>query len=143
VLWEHASRSLRDGVHEPQALNLGDGAGMWITTEPLHVGGQASGAVLTIKPMTSVRSEEGHPSTTPVAATLPGLLGECPRWRALCASAARLPHNSARVLVVGETGSGRAAVAVALVARHQYGRWTAATPPPRDLLARRRGTEVD
>ena len=45
--------------------------------------------------------------------SLPGLVGHSPRWTALCLQAARVTEHD-RLLVVGEPGSGRLAVAAAM-----------------------------
>ncbi|MFR9805103.1 sigma-54-dependent Fis family transcriptional regulator [Pseudonocardia sp. RS010] len=110
VLWEHASRAIVERALEPRPVTLADGTRVSIETHPVADGGDVVGAVLKIK-AEAPKHESRHPRRAP--AGLPGLVGHSARWTALCAQAARIGGTD-RVLVVGEPGSGRLAVAASL-----------------------------
>jgi transcriptional regulator of acetoin/glycerol metabolism len=109
MLWEHAARAITDDVTRPRALTLTDGTSVLMECSSVHEGTAMVGAVLKIKPMPAERPER---EIAPAVVALPGLVGHSPRWRAVCRQAVRARGD--RVLVVGEAGSGRLAVARAL-----------------------------
>lgn len=110
VLWELASRAIGDRATAPRTVVLADGTRVSIETRPVSDGPDTVGAVLKIKQETT---REPSQRAARAAAALPGLVGHSARWTALCAQAARTGRVD-RLLVVGEQGSGRAAVARAL-----------------------------
>ncbi|MCE3551144.1 GAF domain-containing protein [Pseudonocardia sp. RS11V-5] len=110
MLWEHASKAMGEKATAPQPMVLTDGTRVSIETRPVNDGPDIVGAVLSIKQ--DVVRQQVRPGHREVPA-LPGLVGRSPRWTALCAQAARIAPVD-RLLVVGEQGSGRAAVAAAL-----------------------------
>jgi sigma-54 dependent transcriptional regulator, acetoin dehydrogenase operon transcriptional activator AcoR len=110
LLWEHAARAMGDRPGPARPVTLADGTRVSVETHPVSDGPDIVGAVLKIKPeAVRVPSRLGARA----AAGLPGLVGRSARWTALCAQAARTGRAD-RVLLVGEPGSGRCAVAVAL-----------------------------
>jgi transcriptional regulator of acetoin/glycerol metabolism len=112
LLWEHARRSLVDRADDPSTLTLPNGQVLTIECRAVSNEGDDAGAVLVIKKQTT---EPG--GTAPViaaAAQLPRLVGRSERWRALCRQAGGLIGTGVPVLVTGEPGTGRLAVARAL-----------------------------
>jgi transcriptional regulator of acetoin/glycerol metabolism len=112
VLWEHASRAISEGTAAARVMTLVDGVRVSVQTHPVTDGPDTVGAVLTLKKV------EPEPSPSPgradgSRAVLPGLVGVSARWTELCAAAGRVEPGG-RVLLVGEPGSGRTAVARAL-----------------------------
>jgi transcriptional regulator of acetoin/glycerol metabolism len=111
VLWEHASRAIGEGSTAARMMTLVDGVRVSVQTHAVTDGSDTVGAVLTIKKVeTDPRGGPGRPAAP---AVLPGLVGVSARWTELCAAAGRIGPGG-RVLLVGEPGSGRAAVARAL-----------------------------
>lgn len=109
MLWEHASRAMGDGTRRARPVALSDGSRILVETHPVQDGPEVVGAVLSLR--TQARSA---PRRAPApAACLTGLVGRSARWTALCAEASRV-GAAGRVLLVGEPGSGRLAVAAAL-----------------------------
>lgn len=111
MLWEHASRAIRERRTGARPLTLSDGKQVAVETVPVNDGPDTVGAVLKLRQVqqpTSATERAG--SRAPV---LPGLVGGTPRWATLCREAMRT-RTDGRVLVVGEPGSGRASVARAM-----------------------------
>ena len=113
MLWEHASRAMTDRPSEPRAVVLANGRSVSIETRPVSDGSAVIGAVLKLKE-TGAPSAPSRERTRESPPNLPGLVGRSPRWAQLCADACRVAPAE-RVLLVGEPGSGRRAVAAALV----------------------------
>lgn len=116
MLWECACRAIRDRRYETQGLTLAEGVPVSVETHPVHDGLDVVGAVVKLKATTTAVTPDRHSAGAIGAFRLPGLAGIGPRWLNLCAQAARLGPDE-RVLLVGEPGSGRVAVARALVDR--------------------------
>jgi len=117
MLWEHASSAITDRATDPRPLVFLDGTPMSVETHPICDGSTVVGAVLKIKSATQrqvERSTSRSSSGARDAARLPGLVGQSARWTALCRQVTKIPDVD-RVLLVGEPGSGRCAVAVAAV----------------------------
>jgi sigma-54 dependent transcriptional regulator, acetoin dehydrogenase operon transcriptional activator AcoR len=112
VLWEHAARAMTEEFPGPREVVLANGRSVSVETRPVSDGPDVIGAVLKIKDtVLPVSRTRGRAPDR--AAGLRGLVGRSPGWTALCDRAARL-GTTERVLVVGEPGSGRRAVATAL-----------------------------
>ena len=113
MLWEHASSAIADRTTGPRSLFL-DGTPIAVETHPIRDGSTVVGAVLKIKSaiQRQVERSASRSSGTRDAARLPGLVGQSARWTALCRQTAKIGDVD-RVLLVGEPGSGRCAVAVA------------------------------
>jgi transcriptional regulator of acetoin/glycerol metabolism len=109
MLWEHASRALADGREDAGLLSLSTGGQISIRSRAVTDGGQTIGAVLRIKPVA-----DPVPAAPREPGGLPGLVGVSPAWRELCARARR-SRTRDRLLITGEAGSGRTAVAQALL----------------------------
>jgi transcriptional regulator of acetoin/glycerol metabolism len=116
MLWEHAAGALRGNPATARPLTLVDGTTVTVETRPVTDGPSVVGAVLKIRPgAVSVRpSSRGAGGRLREVAVLPGLVGRSARWTALCRDAAAVDDAADRVLLVGEPGSGRLAVAAAL-----------------------------
>ncbi|MCM3920501.1 hypothetical protein ND748_02230 [Frankia sp. AiPs1] len=110
MLWEHAAQSLRAHSSGPRSVVLSNGTRVRIVTWPLTDGPDLAGAVLMLKKEPEYQ-QVGRQVDVPA---LPGLVGRSPAWRATCREVARLSEDAERVLVVGEQGSGRTAVARAI-----------------------------
>ncbi|HEY2204309.1 MAG TPA: helix-turn-helix domain-containing protein [Pseudonocardia sp.] len=124
LLWEHAraamDRAARHGdAGGPTATVLSDGTPVRIECLPVLDGTDQVGAVLKLKappPGRGVPTDADTPAPRP----LPGLVGTGPSWRALCRVAAEL--DTGRVLVTGERGVGKLAVARAVAVARAAGR---------------------
>jgi transcriptional regulator of acetoin/glycerol metabolism len=112
LLWEHARRSLVDRAGGPSTLTLPNGQVLTIDCRAVSTEGCAAGAVLVIKRQPT--SSGGAAPAIGAAAQLPRLVGRSERWRALCRQAGGLMGAGMPVLVTGEAGTGRLAVAQAL-----------------------------
>lgn len=110
LLWEHASRAIRDQVSAPRSLVLTDGTVVSIQCREVTNASESAGAVLMIRPVLD-RKSRSNPGAAP-ARGLPGLVGEGPRWRELCRQAA--VAGTGPILIVGERGTGKVAVATAM-----------------------------
>jgi transcriptional regulator of acetoin/glycerol metabolism len=111
LLWEHASRAIGDRTVGPRPVSLSDGAQLLVETDAVQDGNEVVGAVLKLRMANRPTSRR----TSPAASSLPGLVGRSARWIGLCDAAARA-GSSNPVLLVGEPGSGRLAVAAAMAA---------------------------
>jgi transcriptional regulator of acetoin/glycerol metabolism len=114
LLWEHARAATSSGVTGPVSVVLSDGTSVRIECVPVRDGADPVGAVLTLKPATAHEPDArvARPVPVPAPCPLPGLVGVGPAWRTLCRRAAGL--DASRVLVVGERGAGKLAVARAV-----------------------------
>ncbi|MBN9739242.1 MULTISPECIES: helix-turn-helix domain-containing protein [unclassified Pseudonocardia] len=110
MLWEHAAKVLGDQIARPCPVTLTDGTRVSVETHPVNDGPDVIGAVLKLKAETT---RPAGRSATEAFPRLPGLVGSSPRWAALCRRAAAI-GSAERVLLVGEQGSGRLAVAASL-----------------------------
>lgn len=110
MLWEHASRTIQENASDPRQLVLTDGTIVSVQCrEVTDDATESAGAVLRIRPV--IERKTRHP-VRPPAANLPGLVGEGPRWEKLCRDASAAGIGP--VLIVGERGSGKVAVAKAM-----------------------------
>jgi transcriptional regulator of acetoin/glycerol metabolism len=116
MLWECACRAIRDRRYDNQVLTLVEGVPVLVETHPVCDGPDIVGAVVKLKATTTAVTADKRSAGGAGAFRLPGLAGVGPRWLNLCAQAARLGPDG-RVLLVGEAGSGRVAVARALAGR--------------------------
>ena len=119
LLWEHARAATSSGTTGPVSVVLTDGTSVRIQCAPVRDGAESVGAVLTLKP-TAHEPDALVARPAPVPCPLPGLVGVGPAWRALCRRAAGL--DASRVLVVGERGAGKLAVARAVAGVRGDGR---------------------
>jgi len=109
LLWEHASRAIQEGRQDAKRLVLTDGTVVSVECREVRDVTDAAGAVLRIRPVVE-RAAQVEP-----ASPVPGLgrlAGKGPRWRELCRRAHRV--GGGPVLVVGERGTGKLAVATAV-----------------------------
>lgn len=113
LLWEHARRSLVDRLQGPTTLTLPDGQVLTVDCRAVSHETDDAGAVLVIKKQAQPRRTE-RTSTASGFTQLPRLVGRSAAWRAFCRDAAEHMGGRTPILVTGEAGSGRLAVAQAL-----------------------------
>ncbi|MDG5770537.1 helix-turn-helix domain-containing protein [Mycolicibacterium fortuitum] len=104
VLWEYAARVLSDPGAADQPAALGGPRPVVIDHHTVVSDGSVIGVVLKLK-RAEVRNTEG-----PAIVELPGMVGHSERWTALLNQLART-HASPGVLLVGERGVGKSAIA--------------------------------
>ncbi|GAA3826972.1 MULTISPECIES: sigma-54-dependent Fis family transcriptional regulator [Amycolatopsis] len=114
LLWEHARRSLRERRSGPTSLTLPNGEVLSVDCCPLSGQDTDAGAILFLRKASATRRKTEARALPQPSVLLPGLVGRSEKWRALCRQAHRLRNGTSPVLVVGEPGSGRLAVAEAL-----------------------------
>lgn len=110
LLWEQASRAIRENVHDPREMVLTDGTVVSVQCREIVDSSESAGAVVRIRPV--VNHAPGRYAAVPAPA-LPGLVGEGSRWQDLCRRAAAAGQDK-HILVVGERGTGKTAVAQAM-----------------------------
>jgi transcriptional regulator of acetoin/glycerol metabolism len=116
VLWEHASRCLRQDVRIAE-VSLANGRRAVLDMTAVLDGDQAFGAVVHVRPMAGPRPRQPENATgSGTAPPLPNLVGRSPAWRQLCADV-HAAGNARTRLVAGGPGSGKLAVCVAGAAR--------------------------
>lgn len=118
LLWEHARRSLVDRSTGPSTLTLPNGQVVTVDCRALSSDEHDSGAVLMIRSQPPRRHGDEPPAIAARTDLLPRLVGRGDRWRALCRQASNLRGRTSPVLVTGEAGTGRLAVAQALQGWH-------------------------
>lgn len=106
LLWEFASKVVADPQKSGEPLILGDGVVVDVRCRSIMDEQSVAGVVMNLKRIESA-SRPGR--TVP---TVPGLIGSGPRWMTMCERIARA--DTASLLLVGEPGVGKAAVARAL-----------------------------
>ncbi|KXF53928.1 hypothetical protein AXA44_42885 [Rhodococcus sp. SC4] len=114
LLWEHARRGIADSMRVAGTMTLPDGKLLTIECQPVSDGIETIGAVLRIKQPHAQQGASGLMSSRRAPA-LPGLVGHGMRWQALCKQACAVAPGP--IVIVGETGSGKLAVARALAGR--------------------------
>jgi transcriptional regulator of acetoin/glycerol metabolism len=110
LLWEQASRAIRENVHDPRQMVLTDGTVVSVQCREIVDSSESAGAVVRIRPV--VNQAPSRHAAVPVAA-LAGLVGDGPQWRDLCRRAAAAGQDK-HILIVGERGTGKTAVAQAM-----------------------------
>lgn len=114
LLWEHARRSLVDRSTGPSTLTLPNGEVVTVDCRAVSGDEYDSGAVLMLRSAAPRRRPGGSPAITAGSDPLPRLVGRSDSWQTLCRQAAALRGGTSAVLVTGEPGTGRLAVAQAL-----------------------------
>lgn len=109
LIWEHASRAIREGAQGPRPVALTNGTVVSMHCREVASGDELAGAVVRIQNLPVHRARKAQSSRV---FSLHGLSGAGPRWRELC-RAASLTDDSA-VLITGERGTGRFVVAKAM-----------------------------
>ncbi|PWD42324.1 hypothetical protein ACN93_14370 [Gordonia paraffinivorans] len=110
LLWEHASRAIREGSERSRQLVLTDGTVVSVQCREVVSAAESVGAVVRIRPVDERPSRSRACSPAP---GLPGLVGDGPRWRELCRHAVAA-DPAMPTLIVGERGTGKLSVAQAL-----------------------------
>ncbi|WP_395308024.1 helix-turn-helix domain-containing protein [Mycobacterium sp. AMU20-3851] len=110
LLWEHASRAIGERIQDPREVILTNGTLVSIHCREILGATESAGAVVRIRhvPESRIRALQA-----PQPVSLPGLVGEGLQWRELCRAAAAADRQE-RVLLVGERGTGKTAVARAM-----------------------------
>ncbi|MBO3681319.1 helix-turn-helix domain-containing protein [Streptomyces sp. NEAU-YJ-81] len=120
-LERHATALLRDADAGPEGASSGapeeigvpDGAGLTVRMTRVVQGGEVIGAVATVCPATRrarAAERQGHDR-------LPGLVGTSPPWRVAVSRATELARAAEPLLLIGEPGVGKTALARALLGR--------------------------
>ncbi|WP_363093894.1 helix-turn-helix domain-containing protein [Pseudonocardia sp. 73-21] len=120
LLWEHISRLLSSSASVASDLDLPGGRQLVVRSEELHDGGASIGAIVEIREAPGMR-EPGCSRRRAQPQPLPGLVGSDPAWLRACGEvAAAVAHQV--VVICGEPGVGKTAVAVAAHEHHGGGR---------------------
>jgi len=117
LLWEQASRAIQERANEVSTFVLSDGQRASAHCHPIFDGLSPVGAKIEIQ-LDQAREpvvDNRAPSATADGA-LATLAGRGVRWQRLCEEATRAKANGSRLLLVGEAGSGKLAIARALFA---------------------------
>jgi transcriptional regulator of acetoin/glycerol metabolism len=113
LLWEQASRAIDERANDVSILVLSDGQRVSAHCCPIFDGTAAVGAKIEIQldqmPRAAARQA---PSAT--SEPLEGLAGHGVRWQKLCAELTTAKAAGRRLLLVGEAGTGKLAIAQAL-----------------------------
>jgi sigma-54 dependent transcriptional regulator, acetoin dehydrogenase operon transcriptional activator AcoR len=109
-LWEHAQRMVQGRADTVVALDVGHGSVLQVHCEPVHDEGRTVGVLMRWRRPTRTPSMQ----ITRDDIDLAGLAGSGTKWRTMKRRLAVASRTS--VLLVGEPGSGRSAVARALAA---------------------------
>ncbi|MEU5926328.1 helix-turn-helix domain-containing protein [Streptomyces antimycoticus] len=120
-LERHATALLRDADAVPEGAHSGtgeeiavpDGAGLTVSMTRVAHGGEVIGAVATVCPA-APRARAGE---RPGPGRLPGLVGTSPPWRVAVSRAMELARAAEPLLLIGEAGVGKTALARALLGR--------------------------
>ncbi|MDO1481867.1 helix-turn-helix domain-containing protein [Rhodococcus ruber] len=116
LLWEHARRCLSDHATGASSLTLQDGQTLNVECRPVSEDDRDAGAILILREDESVpRRAIGSNAVTGDHAALFGLVGQSKKWLALCRQATAHRDERGSLLVAGEPGSGRLAVARAIL----------------------------
>ncbi|KUL50609.1 regulator [Streptomyces violaceusniger] len=122
-LERHATALLRDADAVPEGAHSGtgeeiavpDGAGLTVSMTRVAHGGEVIGAVATVCPAAPrARARAGE---RPGPGRLPGLVGTSPPWRVAVSRAMELARAAEPLLLIGEAGVGKTALARALLGR--------------------------
>ena len=106
LLWEFASKVVADPRASSEPLILGDGVTVDVRCRSIMDEQSVAGVVMNLK---RIQSAGAPARTTPM---VPGLVGSGPRWATMCERISRADTSS--LLLVGEPGVGKTAVASAL-----------------------------
>ncbi|AEM83374.1 sigma-54-dependent Fis family transcriptional regulator [Streptomyces violaceusniger] len=103
-----------EGAHSgaPEEIAVPDGAGLTVRMTRVVHGGEVVGAVATVCPARRARAAE-----RPGPDRLPGLVGTSPPWRVAVSRATELARATEPLLLIGEPGVGKTALARALLGR--------------------------
>ncbi|MEU5729255.1 helix-turn-helix domain-containing protein [Streptomyces antimycoticus] len=122
-LERRATALLRDADAVPEGAHSGtgeeiavpDGAGLTVSMTRVAHGGEVIGAVATVCPAAPrARARAGE---RPGPGRLPGLVGTSPPWRVAVSRAMELAWAAEPLLLIGEAGVGKTALARALLGR--------------------------
>lgn len=120
LLWDQAVDVIRRQQSSTREIALASGHDGVVHCRPLFDGGEAMGAIVTIKPAPSRPGPSVEVEGDEVLSTV---AGRAPAWRRATAEAERHVHHGAPLLLCGEAGVGKCALARAL--HHHVG-----TPSP-------------
>lgn len=91
-------------------ISLADGRSAEVRCHPVARGRELAGAVFEVHPRTTEPARRPRPRTRPQVA-LPGLVGRSPGWLDVCAQVRAAAGHRTPILVSGEEGTGKLAVA--------------------------------
>ncbi|MFD8510587.1 sigma-54-dependent Fis family transcriptional regulator [Streptomyces antimycoticus] len=120
-LERRATALLRDADAVPEGAHSGtgeeiavpDGAGLTVSMTRVAHGGEAIGAVATVCPA----APRARAAERPGPDRFPGLVGTSPPWRVAVSRATELARAAEPLLLIGEAGVGKTALARALLGR--------------------------
>ncbi|WP_051198704.1 helix-turn-helix domain-containing protein [Gordonia shandongensis] len=104
ILWERARQLTRSQTVDERQVDVGDGHDMQVRFIPVLDGETTVGMIL--------RLRRTAPAAPTPAESLPGLVGSSGRWQDLCRTVSGLAGAS--LLLVGESGTGKTAIAAAI-----------------------------
>jgi transcriptional regulator of acetoin/glycerol metabolism len=110
ILFDLAARVMRTERTCTETITHGEAA----TTAhcaPIRDGGDVIGVTIELKPDRVAPRPGGHRSVAAVTTELPGLVGRSPAWRSVCQRVHAASSRDAPLVVGGETGVGKLAVA--------------------------------
>ncbi|MEU8722964.1 helix-turn-helix domain-containing protein [Streptomyces sp. AgN23] len=122
-LERRATALLRDADAVPEGAHSGtgeeiavpDGAGLTVSMTRVAHGGEVIGAVATVCP--AAPRARARAAERPGPGRLPGLVGTSPPWRVAVSRAMELAWAAEPLLLIGEAGVGKTALARALLGR--------------------------
>ena len=115
-LWSHLQSAVCDGEEVETAFDRPAGEPLLLRCRPLFRGGDLEGAAVEFASPSTPRSRRRRSRSTE---RLGSLVGHSPAWRAVVDDARRAGQVDEPVLVVGERGTGRFAVADAIARRRR------------------------
>lgn len=116
LLWEQASRAINERADDVSELMLSDGRLILAHCRPIYDGGVPVGAKIEIEldgqQASTIMKRRDADATT--SASLAGLAGSSVVWQRFCEETACAKKDKGPLLLIGEPGSGKLAVATAL-----------------------------
>lgn len=116
-LLRYAAEALLEGRHAARDIELAEGRSGRVTYDPVRYGTGVVGLVVRVRlQRPSAEVATGAPASI---ATLPGLVGRAPVWRAACRAAEQAFAAGTWLAVTGEPGSGKLSLLRAIQLRRQ------------------------
>lgn len=118
LLWEHAARAITADTADtagPCALTLSDGRAVTVHCRPVDDERSTVGVLVEVLPAAQQRSRT-RATGRPARPCLPHLAGHGARWQQVCDQAQRYRERLLPVLLAGEVGTGKLALARAMFA---------------------------
>jgi transcriptional regulator of acetoin/glycerol metabolism len=113
LLWEQASRVIHERTNEVSTFLLSDGQRVSANCSPIFDGVSPVGAMVEIQ-LDQATRRKPRVAHVNVAASLGSLAGRGELWQRLCSDLAEATSSGGRILLLGESGSGKLVIAQAL-----------------------------